>query len=323
MNTLTRTTYALLSALLALTGMTSCRHKDLVYELEPTRRVKVTFDWSKAPDANPGSMALYMYDRTSGERLRYVFAGRDGGYIQVPRGSYDAVCMNADGTDWVVPLYTDGRDSFEIRTHDALETAAYGLSTRAIPRAPQAEDERVAATPGMLWSGTLDAIDLTALSGESEVTLTPAEAVCHYSVEVKDIENIQYLQGVVIDGTLSGMSEGYVTGSNRTSDGYATFPFTLTLGAGGDRMEAEFLTFGETPAKGRRHSLVIYTIGEDGQKFYYDYDVTDQVTGAPDPHHVHIVVSGMKVPTPITSGGGFHPEVNDWQAVDIDLSMGT
>ncbi len=323
MKRLTRHTYALLTPLLALAGLSSCRHKDLVYELEPTRRVKVVFDWTKAPDADPESMALYMYDRATGERLRYVFAGRDGGYIEVPRGSYDAVCMNADGTDWVVPLHTDVRDAFEIRTRDALETAAYALPTRAIPRAPEAEDERVAATPGMLWSGTLDAIDLTALSGESEVRLTPSEAVCHYSVEVRDIENIQYLRGVVIDGTLSGMSEGYVTGSNRSSDGFATFPFTLSLSAGQDRLEGAFLTFGETPAADRRHSLVIYTIGEDGQKFYYSYDVTNQVSKAPDPRHVHIVVSGMKVPTPITSGGGFHPNVNDWQGVDIDLPMGT
>lgn len=69
------------------------------------------------------------------------------------------------------------------------------------------------------------------------------------------------------------------------------------------------------------HKLTIYLFLTDGTKWYYTYDVTDQVSKAPDPHHVHIAVSGLTLPEPMLTGGGLMPDVKDWNDVNIDISM--
>lgn len=40
-----------------------------------------------------------------------------------------------------------------------------------------------------------------------------------------------------------------------------------------------------------------------------------------DPRNVHIVLDGLPLPKPITNGGGFQPEVEPWQPVEIDIEM--
>ena len=59
----------------------------------------------------------------------------------------------------------------------------------------------------------------------------------------------------------------------------------------------------------------------DGSKWYHSFDVTQQVTDAPDPKHVHIVINGLDLPQPISEGGGFVPSVNAWNDINISLKM--
>lgn len=79
------------------------------------------------------------------------------------------------------------------------------------------------------------------------------------------------------------------------------------------------LTFGHKA--GNNHTLTVYAVLADGSKWYYAYDVTDQIHSAPDPRNVHIVLDGLPLPKPIVNGGGFQPEVEDWQTVPIDIEM--
>lgn len=69
------------------------------------------------------------------------------------------------------------------------------------------------------------------------------------------------------------------------------------------------------------HKLVIYAIMADGSKNYYTFDVTTQVDEAASPHDVHILLDGLPLPKPIVNGGGFHPVVDEWQNIDVDVPM--
>lgn len=308
------------AALMLLTG---CHHKDLLYEEPVNSGVKVVFDWRKAPQARPASMALYMYDASTGTPLRYMFTGREGGPITIPAGIYNGIGMNSDDTDWARFRNSGNIEEFELFTGDAGSLAAYGLDPSTLPRSRDAEDERMATTPGMLWSTRNDNIDLTDIIGETTVTLYPEEAVCHYTVDVEDVENINYVNGASVDGTISGMADGVNCGTRDATDEKVTMPFTLSTDKAQARLHAEFLTFGECSHIDCTHHLTVYLHLNDGTQWYADFNVTEQVTNAPDPRHVHIVVKGLKVPEPTAEGGGsgFVPVVNDWQAVGVDLKM--
>ena len=86
----------LAAALLA----TSCRHKDLYMDEPMSTALQVVFDWRDAPEANPASMAMYLYENDGSTPMRFIFDNSHGGELKAPFGTRHAVCINADNTDW-------------------------------------------------------------------------------------------------------------------------------------------------------------------------------------------------------------------------------
>lgn len=299
----------------------SCHHKELCYDFNPRVKINVVFDWRNAPDATAQSMVLYMYGHDGSEPIRYVFDNPQGGPLSIPYGSYDGLCLDGDCTDWAELHNTRDADMFEVRTTDADVLEAYGISTHTMPRADDNATERVAKTPGMSWSNRCNNIDIPANTTEKTITFYPEEAVCHYTVDIYDVDNIASIEGASLDATISGMAEGYLHGQSCTTNAHVTMPFVLEASVPQATLHGEFLTFGECADHGPAHTLTVYMFLTDGSKMFYNFDVTDQVRKAPDPRHVHIVIHGLSLPKPLTESGGLHPSVDDWQAVYITLPM--
>lgn len=311
--------------ILLIAGMsllTGCRHKDLDILYDDAGSVRVVFDWCNAPEAAPQSMeAVFFGSEAAAEPLRFQFAGRDGGYIHIPAGKYSVIGQNSDNTDWAYRRNDHDPNLLEIYTGDASRLDALGLNARTLPRARGAEEERMAKTPGLLYGNRQDNVSLRVSSLEQTVTLYPEEVTCHYSVEVRDVENIQNLADASLDATLSGMAEGYLQGQGCATRTPVTMPFALSENRSDKTLAGHFLTFGECPEANNDHSLIVYMVFTDGTKHYQTFDVTDQVRNAPDPKNVHIIVSGLSIPRTIDSGGGFRPDVDPWESENIDLKM--
>ena len=80
--------------------------------------------------------------------------------------------------------------------------------------------------------------------------------------------------------------------------------------------------FGHCPKVDGTHKLMIYAQMSDGQTYYYEANVTDQLHDpAQNPTHIVIVIDKLPLPKPITGGGGLQPTVKDWQEIYIDLPM--
>ncbi len=315
-----RTVIKYLCILSMFISMVSCAHKGFEIDEPDTLDIQVVFDWRNAPDGNPESMALHLYNHDTHKHIRFIFTGKDGGTIRIPYGTYDALCMNADETDWAVPRYEDDIESYEIITKDTQQLEAYGLEVQTLPRAG-GSDQRMADTPGMLWADRNDGFNIKHTSAKQYITLYPEEAVCHYTVDILDVENGESLTDLSIDATLSGVAEGYVNGQESPAEEKATMPFVLKLSDDKKSLHAEFLTFGQSASANHENILTTYMYLSDGTKRYYTFDVTNQVDAATDPHHVHIVVKGLKLPKSIQSGGGLKPTVNDWISEHVNLEM--
>lgn len=302
---------------------TSCRHKDLYMDEPMSQRVVVIFDWQQAPDANPESMAMYLYDGDRCNPLRYIFSNAAGGEIKAPFGTHHALCMNADNTSWVHLRNIGEMGAFEVATPGTDELTAQGLATRGLPRADSAEEERLVVTPDMLWGDRSENISLIPHNGADTVYFHPRELVCHYIVDVYQVENLRGVASTDIDASLSGMAEAVNVNEGVGSDTPVTMTMSLRSNSVDSSLHGEFLTFGECSNRQARHFLTVYTVLTDGSKWYKSFDVTDQVSNAPDPRHVHIVVSGLPLPEPPEGGSGtsIRPNVNEWQPVNIDMKM--
>ncbi len=314
-------TLAIFCALAAMLLATSCHHKDLIYDLTPRVSINVVFDWRNSPDTTANSMAVYMYDHSTGTPLRYIFDNPNGGPLSIPFGIYDGLTIDGDCTDWADLRHTEAADQFELRTTDADVLEAYGIVTHSMPRAEGTDAERVAHTPSRTWTNRQNDIDLSPGITDKTITFYPEEITCHYTVDIYDVENISSIHGASLDATLSGMAEGYAEGAHHTTDNHVTMPFVLTADAPAKSLHGEFLTFGECNSTHCSHTMTVYMIMNDGTKRYYNFDVSQQVSTAPDPRNVHIVVHGLTLPQPMTEGGALRPVVDEWEAVYIDMHM--
>ncbi|MDE6538100.1 MAG: DUF5119 domain-containing protein [Muribaculaceae bacterium] len=313
-----------LSALSTLGSLTSCRHKYLDFEEVPMTELDVVFDWSKAPDATPESMAVYFYDtqtRSEAKALRYDFPNKSGGEIKLPFSNYSAIALNSDNTHWAHFRNSDDIDNFEIYTNESSHLPTSGLAIKSIPRARDTEDEVIVETPEMFWTARRDSLSLAPGDKRKTFTFYPEEGVCHYKVIVRNISNFSSIEGSAIDATLSGMSGGFLHGSKQPTDSKCTLPFYLIKDEDTETLHGEFLTFGESPVTHNPHKLALYIIMSDGKRNLYSYDVASQISKAKDPKHVTIIVDGLSLPTPVPESGGLNPSVSDWDSIDIDIQM--
>lgn len=309
----------ILVCLAALACLASCDY-ELCYDHPHTGTLRVVFDWREAPDAAPGSMSLYLFPEAGGEPLRYEFAGCAGGVVTVPEGTYRAFCLNSD-TERILYRDTELWERFEYRTRTTELLAgygAYGVRAETVPRAEGTADERIAATPDPLWSDRAERVAVT--KGDARtLTLYPSTAVCTYTVEIRNAENLKY--AAALGGSLSSLSGGFLPGTGATTDERVTVPFDAAKSEDRTALHARFLAFGQPADKRCAHTLIVYAVLSDYAKWYYTYDVTEQVHAAPDPYHVRILLDGLPLPKPIQNGNGFRPDVDEWQTVTIDIDL--
>ena len=304
--------------LFAVLVFASCEHKELCYDHSHVLHLQVVFDWTQASEASPASMSLYLFPEEGGGPIRHEFTESAGGEIRATEGHYGALCLNSDA-EGIRYRNTEKWETFEITTETATlisELALLGIRADGVPRAPGTEDERIAAAPLMVWSDRRPGVAVSA--DEHLLTLYPSAAVALCTVEIRHVENLADVQG--LSASLSGMAGGYLVGAGRPTDERVTIPFELTKSSE-TTLAGSVQTFGHCPSEPAAHTLTVYAVLKDGRKWYYTYDVTDQIHSAPDPLNIRILLDGLSLPEAAVSGGGFRPSVEGWQDVYIEIKM--
>lgn len=285
----------------------SCEHKELCYDHPHSTKIRVVFDWKEAPNANPEVMRLYLFPSEGGDAIPYEFVNIKGGEITVPIGKYKAICVNSD-TESILYRNDNSYLSFEAYTVDGV-----------LPRTGKAS-ERVSKSPDPLWSDNLDVVNIEASKELQVITMVPKMSVSQYRVIIKNVENLKYIKSGTILGSLSSMSGGLLIGQNQLTTELVTLPFEIHSD-NVSTLTTDFLAFGHCPSIQESHVLTIYVVMEDGNKYYYQFDVTAQLHSAVDPKNVLIELDKLPLPKPIVNGGGFQPSVEEWQSVNIDIQL--
>ncbi|MBR2962357.1 MAG: DUF5119 domain-containing protein [Alistipes sp.] len=331
-----RTLYIALSALWLLIG---CNHKDLCMSHPHLIDINVQFDWSAAPDAMPHGMCVYFYPTDgSSSWQRFDFDSRLGGKAQLHVGKYHAIFYNNDTTG-VLFADTDTYDRHYLYTRegDILEPIYGNAGRHNTPRARGAEDESVVICPDMMWGGYTIDINVTddgisysykasrndqlvsIESPEKVLTLHPVHQTSYYTYEILNVENLKYAS--LMCASLTGMAAGVTMADHQLSDVKVTIPFVANADLANNRIYGDFITFGHHPANNKPHKLVLYVVFDNGEKYYYTFDVTDQVDNSPDPLRIHLKLDKLTFPTPIYNGGGFDVDVDDWVDVNVDIVL--
>ena len=318
----------IITTLASVVMLTCCQHQqELCFDHDRHERIPmdVEFDWSDHPDADPATMSLYLFPEDGRPSIRYEFEGREGGRILVPAGRYTAIALNSDAEEILVEE-TDRLETFRVRLRDAYELQGLLMRASEVPRAPGAENERMASAPTKLWRVRSDG--LFADEGTEEVRkfrMRPTEAICRYSVRIDSVENIGGVTSV--SATLSGMAGGMLLHDGTLTDETVTIPFEITP-SGEMSLSGTWMTLGhcghsrcrtDGDSPETKHIFTVYAILADGSRWYHNYTVTDQVH-ASDSGQCDIVLEKLSLPKAM-SGGGFNISVGEWQTVNKLIPM--
>ncbi len=338
--------YSLLPFIILL--LTGCHYKDLDYEGVQWVEVNVVFDWTgpngtkgpsyPVPADKPGvgmTVLFYNLNSPAAEPIRYDLPGRLGGTVRLYPGKWRALAYNYD-TETI--LYRGMADIATLEAYTRISSIEEGtqLSRSGMPRADRAASEDVILEPDPLWGAagdvfTLTDDDITTPSDvnpkRTTITLYPTTRVYEVTVTILNVPNLQYSNqfGAALSGLAPSVwMESAVPGEGSVTQAFSGGPIDETT------LQMSFRTFGHcTHADGgdiNPHILTVYVILADGSKWFYTVDVTDQLhptDGDPsgDDHTITIVVDGLPIPKPIVNGSGFHPSVDGWQGVEIDVTM--
>ena len=192
--------------MMALLALTSCEHQQTLHFPEQPgwddtrRRVRVTFDWSECPEANPAEMDLYLIPTDGNAHYRHLaFSGRDGGWIYVAEGEYAAVALNPDCEN-VRITNPESTETFRLALRPAngnvpqASTTSTGDPAGGYATSPSA----VFFTPDYIWTSWINNLSITA--DLEEIVIPMSETFCRYSVEVLNLEGsskVSSIQGVL------------------------------------------------------------------------------------------------------------------------------
>lgn len=331
--------YLLITVLMSL-ALSSCDHKDLCYAHPHSTKIHVVYDWSDAPDASPAGMCAFFYslDR-KGEYRRFDFPGAKGGEIELPHGKYVLITYNNDteAVQFSATNSFDGHTAFT-REGDLLEPM-FGNGVSSTARSD--DDQRVVITPDGLWGCHSTDIEIsehgvkytfsragedalvTDENGDQVITLYPHDMLCHYSYEVRNVKNAKHITR--ISGAISGMAPSMKLSDESLSTESVTLPVGAQVDKTNNKVTGQFLTFGQSDSNPDPHKMSFYVMMDDGSKYSFkdakNLDVTSQVHSAPDKRHVHIIIDGLDLPTPIENGEGFRPSVDDWGVTEEDIEI--
>jgi len=312
--------YSLLSAwwmrlavlILSVLCLAGCSQRELCYGHSHTTSVRIEFDWTDVQDAAPKTMVVYFFPTDNSQYTRVELTGDGAAFnttVKIPAGTYRVVCHNGDteNNEEQGELFSD----YHLTTYETDLLAPLGRASNA-PQPDETEDQTVRAQASTLYAYTVSEPVVLEPNEDKTIVLKPQKRSVVINVTIENIENLT--PGVEFCGVISGLAESWYPSTGMPGGGDVIVP--MQLESDGDRrLRGSMEVFGDKVPHDVRHKFRLYT----SQKYYYDFDVTDQIHFSPDMHNVNITLSGVKLPE---NGEGMDVSVDDWSQVeDVEIAM--
>lgn len=218
---------------------------------------------------------------------------------------------------------TNNRDSLLITTCEATVIDKLGLRVSDLSVSRNIGSQRFLSEPEYLYIARSDEkIYVDSPDDEkTEIyrTFAPKKENCTYHIIINKVLNpTKVASGIA--ASISGLSSGIYAWSGKKSTEAVMVPFAASLDVDQATVCGSMTCFGRVDDTSVKNILTIYTTLCNGEKFSFDYDVTEQILNAADPYNVEIVLKELPVPNAINASG-MKPDVDNWQGVDVPVKM--
>ena len=316
---MSRLRYILLVAVTALLSV-ACERRPMEEEyLKVYLDLHIDRNVTNYEVGNPGLMRVAFFDAVSGEYLSHDFVSSSGGYIYAPYGDVDMVVYNIEAGETRVRNYYVWRD-IEAYTNEISEMQRSRftryLQSRVDTR-PSYDDIRL--TPGHLFVASEKNIHIPQHITEDVfiISATAKTVVESWIIEIEGITGMEWV------GSVAMMLSGQVGSKFIATDDSSTEPIALYFDVVSAQrrsmvMTSRFETFGRDKTSGDVALLSVLFTDTQGHPYMYNFDVSDQMDDNPEQRIV--IKADINIPQPEV-GGGFKPEVDDWEEYEYDIEI--
>lgn len=348
-----RLRYYILSALAAVLSASGCQWRPLV-ELEDTIEVKVTVETSNVPNVSTSiyndlipapsieteMFRVMFYDPDNGKLLTQAFISEPGvnsegkpciaGKVKIGIGKYDMICYSFDTPDTFVKGENASQDIYAY-TNEVSEA----IKTRF-------EKDDVRYEPDHFLVAREMGLNIKPHTGVTVIETEARTIVDSYYLQVR-IEGAQFASSA--SAVLSGMApSNHFAIAQRDTDTPSTVYFDLQKSIDKKITEENkdvicciFNTFGKIYLDEKGNAVKATTssdselfidfnlVRNDGKVFTYKKKMND-IFNSEDARVRHWLLINDKIiipdpgPTP-TTGGGFQPQVGEWDNVNSDITL--
>lgn len=331
-----------LLTLISLVMLTACEHKELCFHHDHRQTVRIEFDWRYAPESPRPLMQVWLYSEDVDDEapMSFIINGVDGGEIVVPEGYYTLIAHPAEMESNRVN--TGSAASLHILTTRAAgaDELLFGASTAPENLILEPEPAWIANARNVNvkhsgvdyecvpFSEEMVAEFTPVASKEQKITLFPYDPMSYYSLEVRNVNLNVEPSGVA--GALDGLSQGLYALSGESHSSAVAIPFECRYDREAHTFRAEFVTFGRHSQAATPHMLSLYLLTRDSRLYRLSspddakFNLSSQVTSAPDPRHVHLVVDGVTLQAEQPSSGGnapFGATASEYQEVNTTITF--
>ena len=268
-------------------------------------------------DGEPGLMRVAFFDSVTKEYLSHDYVPSTGGYIFAPFGTVDMVVYNLDAGQTHIRNYYDW-DDIEAFTYDIDEQSRSPFTRYLQSRVDTRPSyENIRETPGHLFVARKYNIFIPQHISQDVLIIqaTAKTVVQSWTVEIEGITGMEYVGSVAM--MISGQSESHFLSSATLSPNpVAIYINVINAQRRSTVMHSRFETFGREKTSGDVALLSVLFTDIMGHPYMYNFDVSDQMENNPK-QHIYINYD-IDIPEPET-GGGFKPEVDQWDEYVYDI----
>jgi len=314
-------------------GMISC-----VYEYDDCHEEQIFTiinDEKFIQEAWPEGMAYIFFPKCGGEPWRFDFPGKNAGTVKLPPGDYHFLSFN-DDTYSVLFKDNDGFDGYVAYTEEASRIVfdEAGLAKApTLPKNVSTNTEQLMKCPDMMWGCAYRQFELShgslkysvspeqpaQFSTDFILTAFQRQLTSRYGFIISDVANLDGVRA------LSAVFSGLAGSLNLATGIKSTYPVMLSSQAyasDGTMIKGEFVTFGLPEHPDASNILSLLVLLNDGRKYMYQFDVTEQVRNAPDPLEVTVRINGLLLEEceEKTEDGAFDVSVDGWTTIVININ---
>lgn len=292
----------------------SCEHKEIVCPV--SGEINVVFEWDHASDADVEGMTLLFYPlEGDGRTWRFDIAGKDGGPIMIPSGTYEMIAFNND-LPGIILGATESRSTLFASARRVADDKDCGIY----------------ASTGMLYCGEISRLELTPCGvryvtasgtikecGHRIVRCHPDSIATGYTVNLTRVTGMERIRSANV--ILRGIRSSILLESRLSSEIPAGLAIDMSRDTDNDTLSGQGYAFPPSDPMTAKYQLSLQMRLTDGKTVVREIDIKPENLNIITRHNVVITIDGIVIPDGDSSGdiGGIGAVVDGWEVIEIDL----